>query len=291
MLDQILQFLITGITVGSTYALVGLGFAIIYNASGVVNFAQGEFVMIGAMSAVWLLATGAPYPLALLGAVVITTCVGLALNKFAIEPARGATVITTIIITIGAAIFLRGAALLIWGKEIFALPHFSGEQTLHLGSATLLPQNLWVMGITAVMVFAVRWFFDRTLMGKAILACACNKSAAQLMGINVSLMLLISYGLSACLGAVAGLLVAPIAFTSYDAGIMLGLKGFSAAILGGMGSPMGAVAGGLLLGVLESLGAGLISSGYKDAIAFSIILLVLVLKPSGLFGREAADRV
>ncbi|RLA36924.1 MAG: branched-chain amino acid ABC transporter permease [Gammaproteobacteria bacterium] len=291
MLDQILQFLITGITVGSTYALVGLGFAIIYNASGVVNFAQGEFVMIGAMSAVWLLATGAPYPLALLGAVVITTCVGLALDKFAIEPARGATVITTIIITIGAAIFLRGAALLIWGKDIFALPHFSGEQPLHVGSATLLPQNLWVMGITAVMVLAVRWFFDRTLMGKAILACACNKSAAQLMGINVSLMLLISYGLSACLGAVAGLLVAPIAFTSYDAGIMLGLKGFSAAILGGMGSPMGAVAGGLLLGVLESLGAGLISSGYKDAIAFSIILLVLVLKPSGLFGREAADRV
>lgn len=291
MLDQILQFLITGITIGSTYALVGLGFAIIYNASSVVNFAQGEFVMIGAMSAVWLLATGMPYPLALVIAVLVTTCVGFALNRFAIRPARGATVITTIIITIGAAIFLRGAALLIWGKDIFALPHFSSEEALHIGAATLLPQNLWVMGITAVMVLAVRWFFDRTLMGKAILACACNQGTASLMGINVGLMMLVSYGLSAFLGAVAGILVAPIAFTSYDAGIMLGLKGFSAAILGGMGSSMGAVAGGLLLGVLESLSAGLISSGYKDAIAFTIVLLVLILKPSGLFGRKTADRV
>ena len=147
------------------------------------------------------------------------------------------------------------------------------------------------MGVTAVMVLAVRAFFDRTLVGKAILACANNRKAAHLVGINVSLMLLVAYGLSAFLGAVAGILVAPIAYTSYDAGIMLGLKGFSAAILGGMGSSMGAVAGGLLLGVLESLGAGFISSGYKDAIAFMVILMVLFFKPSGLFGRKAADRV
>ncbi|MDX1592597.1 MAG: branched-chain amino acid ABC transporter permease [Gammaproteobacteria bacterium] len=291
MFDQILQFLITGVTVGSTYALVGLGFAIIYNASGVVNFAQGEFVMIGAMSAVSLLAVGMPYPVALFGAVMITTGIGMALQKFAIEPARGATVISTIIITIGAAIFLRGAALLIWGKDIHALPSFSGEEPISIGSATMLPQNLWVMGITALMVLVVRFFFDRTLMGKAILACASNVTAAQLMGINVRMMLLFSYGLAAFLGAVAGVLLAPIAFTSYDAGIMVGLKGFSAAILGGMGNPMGAVAGGLLLGVLESLGAGLISSGYKNAIAFTIILLVLIFRPSGLFGRKASDRV
>lgn len=291
MFEQILQFLLTGVTIGSTYALVGLGFAIIFNASGVVNFAQGEFVMIGAMAAVSLLGLGAPYPLALLGAVGLTMLVGLALNRFAIEPARGATVVTTIIITIGAAIFLRGAAMVVWGKDIFALPHISGEETIHLGGATLMPQNLWVMGITALMVFAVHRFFDRTLMGKAILACACNVTAAHLMGINVRRMLLFSYGLSALLGGVAGILIAPIAFTSYDAGIMLGLKGFSAAILGGMGNPMGAVVGGLLLGVLESLGAGLISSGYKDAMAFMIILLVLFVRPHGLFGKQSSDRV
>jgi branched-chain amino acid transport system permease protein len=137
----------------------------------------------------------------------------------------------------------------------------------------------------------VRWFFGRTTAGKALLACSCNPTAAALMGINVGRMLLLAYGLSALLGAVAGMLVAPITFTSYDAGVMLGLKGFSAAILGGMGNSMGAVAGGLLLGVLESLGAGFISSGYKDAIAFVVILLVLFFRPSGLFGRSSAERV
>lgn len=290
MLDSLLQFLITGVTVGSTYALVGLGFAIIYNASGVVNFAQGEFVMIGAMVAISLLGAGTPFPLALLLAVMATVAVGLVLEALAVEPARGAPVVTLVIITIGASILLRGVALLVWGKDFHAMPHFSGDTPLHLGSATLLPQNLWVMGGTAALVLAVRQFFRRTSVGKALLACSCNRTAAQLMGINVRRMMLLAYGLSAALGAVAGLLVAPITFTSYDSGVMLGLKGFSAAILGGMGNPMGAVAGGLLLGVLESLAAGLISSGYKDAIAFVVVLLVLFLRPSGLFGKGVVER-
>ncbi len=291
MYEQLLQYLITGITVGSAYALVGLGFAIIYNASDVVNFAQGEFVMIGAMSAIFLNAAGIPYVLSIALAVAITAAVGMALEKFAIEPARNASVVSTIIITIGASILLRGAALLIWGKDIYGLKPFTGEETIHIGPATLLPQNLWVMGCTAVSVFLVKYFFDRTRTGKAILACSYNKRAAYLVGINVKKMLLISYGLSACLGAVAGILIAPITFFTYNAGVMLGLKGFSAAILGGMGNPMGAVAGGLMLGLLESIGAGLISSGYKDAIAFIIILLVLFLKPSGLFGKSSWERV
>lgn len=292
MLDQILQFLLTGITVGATYALVALGFAIIYNASDVVNFAQGEFVMMGAMSAVALSAgNGLPMPVALLGAVLITVCVGMLLQRFAIAPARGASVVTTIIITIGASIFLRGIALLVWGKDIFAMPHFSGEVPIHIGEATLLPQNLWVMGGAAVMVIGVHYFFNHTTHGKAILACSCNRTAAHLVGINVGMMMLVAYGLSAFLGAMAGILVAPITFTSYDAGVMLGLKGFSAAILGGMGNPMGAVAGGLLLGLIESLSAGLISSGYKDAIGFVILLLVLFFRPSGLFGKASVERV
>lgn len=291
MFEQLLQFLITGITVGSTYALVGLGFAIIYNASDVVNFAQGEFAMIAAMTAISLLTAGVPYIPALLGAVIVTVCIGMMLEKFAIEPAKGASVVTMIIITIGASIFLRGAALLIWGKDFHALPPFTGDEPLSVGPATVLPQNLWVMGVTAVLVLLVRYFFTRTEIGKAVLACSCNKTAARLVGINVPLMLLMAFGLSALLGGTAGLLIAPITFMSYGAGIMLALKGFSAAILGGMGNSMGAVAGGLLLGVLESLGAGFISSGYKDAIAFVIILMVLFFKPSGLFGRESTERV
>jgi branched-chain amino acid transport system permease protein len=292
MWDQLLQFLFTGVTVGATYALVALGFAIIYNASDVVNFAQGEFVMIGAMSAIALSAgDGLPLPLSILIAVLVTVGVGIALQRFAIAPAKGVSVVGTIIITIGASIFLRGVALLLWGKDIFALPPFSGEQPIRIGQATLLPQNLWVMGGAAALVLAVHWFFQKTIVGKAILACSCNRTAAHLVGINVGLMMLVAYGLSALLGAMAGVLVTPITFTSYDAGVMLGLKGFAAAILGGMGNPMGAVAGGLLLGLIESLAAGLISSGYKDAIAFVILLLVLFLRPSGLFGRASTDRV
>lgn len=292
MFDQILQFILTGITVGATYALVALGFAIIYNASDVVNFSQGEFVMLGAMSTIALSAgNGLPLWLAAACSVAMVICVGLMLQRFAIAPARGASVVTTIIITIGASIFLRGLALLLWGKDIFGMPHFSGEAPLRIGEATLLPQNLWVMGGASVLVLGVHYFFNHTTHGKAILACSCNRTAAHLVGINVGMMMLIAYGLSALLGSLAGILVAPITFTSYDAGVMLGLKGFSAAILGGMGNPMGAVAGGLLLGLIESLAAGLISSGYKDAIGFVILLLVLFFRPSGLFGKASAERV
>ncbi len=291
MTDQLFQFIISGITVGSVYALVGLGFTIIYNASDVVNFAQGEFVMIGAMSAIFLHKAGLPYPLALAAAVVITMIVGMLLEKLAIEPAKNASVVTTIIITIGASIFLRGAALLIWGKDIYGLPPFTKDVPISIGNATLLPQNLYVMGGTALAVLLVRYFFDKTMTGKAILACSCNRKAASLVGINVNRMLLIAYGISALLGAVAGILVTPITYTSYDAGVMLGLKGFCAAILGGMGNSMGAVAGGLLLGIIESLGAGVISSGYKDAIAFIVILGVLFFRPGGLLGAADAERV
>ncbi len=290
-MDQLLQFFISGLTVGSIYALVALGFSIIYNASDVVNFAQGEFVMIGAMSAIFMLKAGIPYPLAIFLAILISATVGLCLEKFAIEPAKRATVVSTIIITIGASIFLRGAALLIWGKDIYGLPPFTDNTPIHIGRATMLPQNLWVMLGTAFLVIVVRYFFDKTRVGKAILACSYNKKAAYLVGINVKTMLLIAYGLSAALGAVAGVLIAPITFMTYGAGVMLGLKGFCAAILGGMGNSMGAVLGGLILGIVETVGAGFISSGYKDAIAFFVILLVLFFKPSGILGKGEVERV
>lgn len=291
MFEQWLQFLVAGVTVGSTYALVGLGFALIYNASDVVNFAQGEFVMLGAMIAIALLAAGVPLAFAAILAILMTIVIGLGLARFAIEPAVGASVVTTIIITIGAAIFLRGLAMLLWGKDFHSLPTFSSDTPIRLGNTTLLPQNLWVLGVTVVLVVLVRFFFNRTLLGKALLACSFNRAAAQLVGINVRVMLRLAYALSAGLGAMAGILIAPIAFSSYEAGVMLGLKGFSAAIVGGIGNPMGAVAGGLLLGILEALGAGLISSGYKDAVAFLVVLLVLFFQPTGLFGHKVAERV
>lgn len=288
---QLTQFLLSGLTIGAIYALVALGFAIIYNASHVINFAQGEFVMIGGMTTVWLMQLGMPLVLAIGLAVLASVAVGMALERFAIEPARGASPVTLIIITIGASILLRGLATLVWDKQLHAMPAFSGDTPIQIGGATLLPQSLWVMGITLLIVLLLGWFFGRTLLGKAVLATSHNPMAAQLCGINVRFVLFLSFGLSAGLGAVAGILIAPITLTSWDVGVMLGLKGFAAAILGGLGSGAGAVVGGLVLGIAESLGAGYISSAYKDAIAFVIILAVLFFMPSGLFGKKSADRV
>jgi branched-chain amino acid transport system permease protein len=286
-----LQFIAGGLTAGAIYALVALGFSIVFNASGAINFAQGEFVMIGGMSAVALLATGMPLPLAVLFALVAAVCVGLLLEKLAIEPARQAGTVTLIIITIGASLFLRGLAQLVWDKRIHALPAFSGEQPIRIAGATVLPQSLWVMGVSALALLALSWFFGRTLFGKAMLATSYNPLAARLMGIQTRTVLLVSFGLAALLGALGGVLTAPITFTSYDSGVMLGLKGFSAAMLGGLGSFAGAVAGGLLLGLLEALSAGFVSSAYKDAIAFVVILLVLFLLPGGLLGARRIERV
>jgi len=291
MSAQFLQFLLAGLTVGAVYALVALGFSIIYNASQVINFAQGEFVMIGGMATVWLANAGWPLPAAIAAAVLLAALLGLALEKFAVEPARGAPVVTLIIITVGASILLRGLATLAWDKKVHALKAFSGEAPIAIGGATLLPQSLWVLGTTLVVVALLGWFFGRTLLGKALLATSHNRLAAQLCGISVRGVLLVAFGLSAALGAVAGILVAPITFTSWDIGVMLGLKGFAAAILGGMGSGAGAVLGGLVLGVAEAMGAGYVSSAYKDVIAFAIMLAVLMFLPGGLLGARASERV
>ena len=285
------QYLLSGLTTGAIYALVALGFAIIYNASHVINFAQGEFVMIGGMAAAAAFDAGLPLPLAVVVSLGAATLIGLLLERLAVEPARGASVVTLIIITIGASILLRGLATIVWDKRIHALPAFSGEAPIAIGGATLLPQTLWVLGATVVTVAALWWFFNRTLTGSAILAVSHNRFAAQLMGISVRRVLLVSFGLSAALGALAGVLIAPIAFTAWDVGVMLGLKGFAAAMLGGIGSGPGAIAGGLALGLIEALGAGYLSSAYKDVFAFVILLAALVFLPNGLAGRRAAERV
>ena len=291
MLAQFLQFLFSGVTVGAMYALAALGYSLIYNASGVINFAQGEFIMLGGMAAVFLTEAGVPLPIAIVLAVAITALVGLIVEKLAIEPAGNAEVVTLIIITIGASLTLRGLVQVFLGKGNHALPAFSGETPIAVLGATLLPQSLWVIGVTLVVVATLAWFFGRTILGKAVLATAYNKLAAQLVGINTRFILLLSFGLAAALGALGGILVAPITYTSYDAGIMMGLKGFVAATLGGLGSGVGAIAGGLLLGVVEAMTAGYVSSAYKDAMPFVLILLILFFRPQGLFGKKTSDRV
>jgi branched-chain amino acid transport system permease protein len=243
------------------------------------------------MVTVFVAAAGVPLPLAALIAVVAAVAVGLLLYWLAIEPARGASAVTLIIITIGASILLRGAAQILFDKQFHKLPSFSGDTPVNLFGAAVQPQSFWVLGGTAVIVLLLYAFLERTVLGKAVLATAANRLAARLVGINTATVMALAFGGSAAIGAIAGILITPITLTSYDVGTLLALKGFAAAMLGGMGNPLGAVAGGLLLGLLEAFGAGYISSTYKDAFAFIVILVVLFAMPQGLFGRRAVERV
>jgi branched-chain amino acid transport system permease protein len=290
-MGEFLQFAFSGLTVGAVYALVAVGFTLIFNASGVVNFAQGEFVMLGGMTTVFLAAAGAPLWLAALGAIAAATMVGVALHRFAIEPAREASTAALIIITIGASIFLRGAAEVVFDKRFHSLPPLLGNDPIRVGGAAVLPQSFIVLAGAAAIVIALSLFMRHTLFGKAIIATAANRLAARLVGIDTRRVVGFSFAVSAAIGAVAGILVTPITLTSYDAGTLLALKAFAAAMLGGIGSAAGAVVGGILLGLLEALSAGYLSSQYKDAIAFIVILLVLLARPQGLFGRAGVERV
>jgi branched-chain amino acid transport system permease protein len=290
-MSEFLQFLFSGLTVGAVYALVALGFTLIYNASDVLNFAQGEFVMLGGMITVFAVAAGVPLPFAALMAVAIAVAVGLALYWLGMAPARGATAVSLIIITIGASILTRGVTSLVFDKNFHALQPFAGDKPLMVGGAALLPQSIIVLIGAGVIVLMLWLFVTRTLTGKAILATAANRVAARLVGINTNAVIALSFGVSAAIGAVGGVLATPITLTSYDAGTLLALKGIAASMLGGMGNPLGAVVGGLTVGLLEAFGAGYISSAYKDAIALIVILLVLFVMPQGLFGRARMERV
>ena len=247
--------------------------------------------MLGGMLAFFFMQSGLPIPLALVLAIAIPAVVGVLLEKLAIEPARDAEVVTLIIITIGASLVIRGLVQIWLGKGAHSYPAFSGSEPILIGGATLLPQSLWVLGVTALVVVALWYFFSRTLAGKAILATSCNPLAAKLVGINTQWVLLVSFALSAALGAIGGVLLTPITLTSYDVGIMLGLKGFVAAVVGGLGSGLGAVVGGLLVGIIEAMAAGYISSAYKDAIPFILILFILFFMPRGIFGAQVTERV
>jgi branched-chain amino acid transport system permease protein len=288
---ELLQFVFSGLTVGAIYALVALGFTLIYKSSDIINFAQGEFVMLGGMTTVFVAHAGVPLPLAALFAIVATTAIGLALHRFAIEPARGATSVALIMITIGASIFLRGTAQIVFDRRFHSLPPLFGADPIQFGGAAILPQSLVVLGSAAVIVIVLWLFIERTIFGKAVIATSANRLAARLIGVDTRRIVAFSFAVSAAIGAIAGVLITPIALTSYDVGTLLALKGFAAAMLGGIGSALGAVVGGILIGMFEALAAGYLSSNYKDAVAFLIILVVLVVIPQGLFGRAKIERV
>jgi len=281
---QLFQYLITGLTVGSIYSMVAIGFNIIYNVTEIINLAQGEFVMLGGLVMVSLHVMGLPIYLAFPATVVIVTLVGMLLDRLAIHPIREPSVITLIIATIAASFIIKGIAMFIWGKDPLDLPAFSGRNPIVVLGAVIQPQYFWVIGFLIITVIVLTFFFEKTIIGKAMSACADNVDAASLVGINVNRMILLSFALSAAIGAVAGITLTPIALMEYDRGAMLAIKGFGAVVLGGLGSFPGAILGGLIMGTIESFGAGLLSSGYKDAYALIVLLAVLFIKPSGLLG-------
>lgn len=283
---QLVQYVVTGITVGSIYAIVGLGFTIIYSVTGIINFAQGEFVMLGGMIAFSLIGLGLPVALALILAVLLTTAIGAVFNLVAIRPAGRASTITLIIITIGGALLIRAIAGLYWGKAAVPLPPFTGDEPLAFLGAHVVPQSLWVVGTTVFLMVGVYLLLNRTLIGKALKAAAINRRAAALVGIDTRTMSLISFALAAGTGAIAGVVVAPISYASYDMGIMLGLKGFVAAAMGGFTGVWGVFLGGLGLGLAESLAAGFISSSYKNAIALVLLFAVLLIRSRKLMAGE-----
>ena len=263
----------------------------IFNARQIINFAQGEFVVIGGLAAYTFYATlHLPLPVAMILAVLAVTALGIVFERLVIMPLKNAAAISLIIATIGMSIVLRTVAMLIWGKEALSLPHFFGDKPIVIFGATILPQQVFIIMVTVVLVVAMQLFFRFTVTGKAMLASSMNPAAARLMGINSDRMVMYSFAFAAALGAIAGVSIAPLVMMSYNSGAALGIKGFSAAILGGLANPLGSVLGGFTLGVIESLGAGVISSAFKEAIALIVLLAVLLIKPSGLFGKVGMRR-
>jgi len=284
LLTVFLQFLFSGLTVGAVYALVGIGFNITYNATSIINLAQGEFVVIGGLM-MWFFSESLQLPFFVSVALTIVTAgiVGLLMERLTIKPLKNPDLLLMIMITIAVSIVLRGVLMFCFGKNPYVYPSFTEGEPVSIYGAIIQQQTLWVIGITGFCIIVLFFFYKKTIIGKAMLACAVNPTAAQLVGINVSKMVMVSFVLSAIVGAIGGMAITPISLMEYDKGPMLAVKGFCAAIMGGLGSNRGAVLGGFLIGILESMTAGYIHSGMKDAIALIILLLILFFKPAGIF--------
>jgi branched-chain amino acid transport system permease protein len=286
----LLQYFFPGLIYGSIYAAVAIGFNIIYNATGIINFAQGEFAMLGGMIASTL-AGLLPLWLAVAAAVALTAMSGVAVERVFLRRIARGGVLKMIVTTIGLSILIREAALLAWGESVRTLPFFSGNEVSSVSflGANFSPQVFWVAGATALIVAGLTAFFKFTLTGKAMRGCSADRDGASLCGIDPDRMVAMAFGMSAGIGALAGCVVAPLTQTHYAIGATLAIKGFTVAAFGGLGNSGAAVIAGLALGMLESYSTILIPEAYKDAVAICVLLVVLFAKPTGLFGSRAAS--
>ncbi len=286
-----LQMLTAGLAMGSIYALVALGFVLIYNAVGVVNFAQGEFVMVPAFVTVWLLQMlKLPFGLVYVMTLLFMGLFGIVFQRIAYYPLRNRSFLPVVISTIGVSVFLRNGAQITFGAEPELMPRPTPSTVLNIGGVFIDPQYVVIVAVTLALLVLQYYFFDKTSLGKKMLATAQDKDMARLLGIPVATMIAITFIYSSMLGGIAGILIGPIFYVTKEMGAMLGLKAFCATIVGGFGSVPGAILGGLFLGIVEVFGSFYISSGYRDAFAFIILILVLLFRPQGFFGEKIAEK-
>jgi len=289
--SDLLQFIIAGLKSGAIYSLLALGFTVVFAATGAINFAQGEFFMLGGMIGVALANAGVPLAAAVVLAVVITSGIGAVFEILAIRPIADGDPLRIIMVTIGGSLLLRQLALHVFGPDEVPLAPFTPGPSIMLFGAAIERQTVWIWGMTAITVAALFFLYRKTTLGRAMTATSLKRDAARLVGIDTRAMVTVSFALAAALGALAGLVVAPLTQTAFDVGAGIGVKGFAAAILGGLGNPVAAVGGGLILGMLESLTAGYLNPLYKDAVALVVLLAVLFLRPQGLFGGSRREKV
>jgi branched-chain amino acid transport system permease protein len=286
-IGTLLQFFLSGIGVGCIYGLIGIGFCLTFNASGIINFAQGGFVMFGSMMTYLLLSTlQLPLPLAIAGSLVLAILLGLSVEFFVIRRLRNrdASLFVLILATLAVHILIEHAMLVIGGDQPRGLPAFTPADPIRFLGAAISVQLLWVVGCSLLLVFGLGLLYRHTLVGKAMRACAINAESASLLGISSNRMLLYAFGMAAAFGAAAGILVAPLQYTAFNIGIPFAISGFIAAVLGGLGHAGGAFIGGIVLGLLETVAIVMISGGYRSIVALSLLLVLLLVRPSGLFG-------
>ena len=290
-MDFVLQLLFQGVGIGAVYALVALGFVLIFRATNVVNFAQGEFSMVAAfLMVVFAVDLGWPYWLSFLLALGGMAILGALFNLGVYYPLRHRTYLPVIISTIGASILLANSTLALYGPQPQVLQGWFDEPGIQAGGVFLDSQYLLIIGVTLALVAFNYWFFEHTLLGKKLQATSQDKEMASLLGISVSSMIMITFVYSALLGGLAGILVAPILFVSIQMGGSIALKAFAATIIGGFGDVTGAIIGGLALGIIETFGAAYVSVPYKDGFAFLVLVAFLVFRPQGIFGERVAEK-
>lgn len=289
---DLFQFLVSGVTIGSIYALIGIGYYLVFVSTRVINFAQGALVQLGGMMALsFLLVWNTPYLLVFFLTFFIMAVLGAIFERLFVGPASRSGTLSGILMTVGGFVFIEQVIYVFWTKDELMFPSISREIPLNVLGVMIIPQAIWIVGIALFLLFLLLFLFRHSVFGLALMAAAEKPDAARLMGINVRAMTSLSWGLATGLGGVAGILIAPITFAGGSLSADIGVKGFLAVIIGGITNPMGAVVGGITLGVFEALTTAYLSSGFKDAISLSLLIFVLAFRPKGILGGPVQEKV